>query len=121
VKLSLRSLLLLCLAMFGLAMQGVALPQEARAQDSMTSAANMGAANCETMAANSGTNDNQPRKDCGLPECLAMAAAGCAAVTLPGAQSVAKLSPRAMPSYFAATAQAPLSVLPFPEIKPPIR
>ncbi len=112
---SFRSLLLLALALFGLVAQGVVLPDEAAAQEIM-----VGSVDCTAMTADRHSDTDQGQGNCGLPECLAMAVAGCAALALPGVQSVAKPSMRAIPSYFGAAVQAPVDVLPFPEIKPPI-
>lgn len=115
MKSTLRSLLFLSLALFGLVAQGVVLPDGAVAQENMA-----GPVACATMMADRQPDADQDKGSCGLPECLAMAVAGCAAVTVPGAQLIAKLSPRAIPSYVVAVARAPSGVLPFPEIKPPI-
>ncbi len=79
-----------------------------------------GPADCTAMTADQRPEADEGKGNCGLPECLAMAMAGCAAMALPSAQPAAKLLPREMASYFGAVVQAPVGVPPFPEIRPPI-
>lgn len=115
MKSSLRSLLFLSLALFGLIAQGMVLPDVAAARVTMA-----GSVDCAAMTSARQSDTDENKGNCGLAECLAMVVAGCAAVTLPGAQFVTTPTPRAMSTYFAAIVQAPLDIDPFPEIKPPI-